>query len=209
MNNTKAMAIVYPNAPHMLSRIWLFALCMWGCGHSAADAGFVDEQDLRAPVLHQASTDLPNVLLKNQNNEPLRFYDEAIKDKIVVIQFIFTRCTMVCPLLGYTFAQLQEKLGERAGKEVFLISISVDPVNDTPQRLKAWAEQFGAANGWLQLTGEKSSVDSVLKALQSFTADKVDHTSLILMGDEQKGEWKRLAGTASAETLLTELQQWL
>lgn len=187
----------------ILLGVWWLALAL---GSIAINATAAQQS---SPQESPATDHLPNVIVQNQHDESLHFYDDAVKDKVVVINFVFTRCTMVCPMLGYTFGQLQKKLGERAGEDVFLISVSVDPHNDTPQKLKAWSAQFGTDQGWLQLTGDKANVDTVLKSLQSFSADKVDHTSLILMGNDQTGEWKYVDGTASATTLVAELEPWL
>ena len=83
--------------------------------------------------------DIPDVSLVDQEGRPVRFHTDLIKDKVVVVNFIFTTCTTVCPPMGATFGKLREQLGEKAGKDVHLVSVSVDPRTDTPERLKAWA----------------------------------------------------------------------
>ena len=166
------------------------------------------EADISHTVI-SSEVKLLDTLLVNQHGENVRFYTDTVKDKIVVINFIFTDCKMVCPLLGYNFGQLQRLLSDKVGKEIFLISVSVDPVADTPEKLKRWAAQFGHETGWTLLTGDKTQIDVVLKAMESFTADKIDHTSLILMGNDSNGEWKRLDGSSPAKILASELADWL
>ncbi len=173
----------------------------------------------KAATLINAQMQLPDTTLVNQRGENVDFYIDIVKDKVVVINFVFTQCKMVCPLLGYNFGRLQKLLGDKAGKEVFLISISVDPVADTPEKLQEWASQFvdkelvdeelsNNENTWTLLTGEKTQVDGVLKALESFSADKVDHTSLVLMGSDSRVEWKRIDGKAYDELILDVLKVW-
>src|SRR6185295_19364343 len=96
---------------------------------------------------------VPNVPVVTHDGKVLNFYDDLIKDKIFVVSFLFTSCRDVCPIAAARLAQLQERLGDRMGKEIFFYSISIDPENDTPDKLKKYAEAFGAGPGWLFLTG--------------------------------------------------------
>lgn len=150
-----------------------------------------------------------DVKVLNQHGESLNFYSDLVQDKVVAINFIFTRCTMVCPMLGYHFGQLRQTLGEKAGKQVHLISISIDPVNDSPERLKAWSDQFNSGPGWTQVTGNKVAIDELLKSLQSFVPDINDHSTLVLVGDDKRQNWQRVEGFSSSEHLLKSLQPWL
>ena len=100
--------------------------------------------------------------------------------------------------MGATFGKLARDLGERG---VRLISVSVDPVNDTPERLAAWAGKFGSSADWTLVTGEKQDVDGLLRALGVFTADKSNHSPLILLGNDRTGTWRRVHGLSSIETI--------
>ncbi|HLL75605.1 MAG TPA: SCO family protein, partial [Pyrinomonadaceae bacterium] len=91
---------------------------------------------------------IPDVPVLDQDGRELNFYSDLVRGKTVAVNFIFTTCTTICPPLGATFARVQRDLGERAGRDVHLISVSVDPANDTPERLKAWGAKFKAAPGW-------------------------------------------------------------
>lgn len=137
---------------------------------------------------------IPDIVLVNQHGKRVRFYSDLVKGKAVAINSIFTTCTTICPPMGANFAHLQKLMDDRVGKDVALISISVDPVTDTPERLKAWSEKFNAGPGWTLLTGLKQDVDKLLKALKVFTADKTDHAPLILIGDGTGGNWTRVHG---------------
>jgi protein SCO1/2 len=144
---------------------------------------------------------IPDVVLLNQDGEQVRFYSDLVKNKVVAINFIFTTCTTICPPMGAHFSKLQKLMGERVGKDFHLISISVDPLTDTSQRLKAWGEKFNAGPGWTLLTGPKHDVVKLLKALGVFTADKWDHTPIVLIGNEATGQWARAEGLASPAKL--------
>jgi protein SCO1/2 len=144
---------------------------------------------------------IPDVVLLNQEGERVHVYQDLVKGHVVVINTIFTTCTTICPPMGANFARLQKLMASPVYKDVRLISISVDPVTDTPERLKAWSEKFGAGPGWTLLTGSKQEVDTLLKALGVFTADKVDHTPVVLVGSETSGEWTRAYGLASPSQL--------
>ncbi|GAB4199706.1 MAG: hypothetical protein Tsb002_35460 [Wenzhouxiangellaceae bacterium] len=150
---------------------------------------------------------LPNVELLNQQGQTVTIDDYWLQGRTVAIQFIFTRCGMVCPLLGYQFGLLRKKLAGRAGNDVQLISITVDPVHDKPAVLADWAKQYGAGPGWIQLTGDKQSVDAVVKAFKSFSPDIVDHTSLILIGNADHQRWQRLEGSTPVAELLQTIDE--
>ena len=95
----------------------------------------------------------PNANVVTQDGKTLHFYDDLIKEKVFVISFIYTSCRDICPLATSRLAELQEKLGDSMGRDIFFYSISIDPENDTPSRLKQYADTFGAGPGWLFLTG--------------------------------------------------------
>jgi protein SCO1/2 len=122
----------------------------------------------------------------------------------VAINFIFTTCTTICPPLTATFSRVQNQMGDRLGKDFYLISISVDPAVDTPPRLKAWGAKFGAKPGWTFVTGNKPEMDQLLKALSGYSARKEDHSPTILIGNDAKGVWTRAYGLAKP-TLLVQL----
>lgn len=140
---------------------------------------------------------IPDVSLVDQDGRAVRFASDLVRDRVVAINFVFTTCTTICPPMGAQFAKLRQLLGERAGRDVHLISVSVDPRTDTPERLKAWAGRFGAGPGWTLVTGEPAEVVRLLKALGAYTPDIRDHSPLVLVGNAAKGEWTRAYGLAA------------
>src|SRR5215213_9370248 len=107
-------------------------------------APFVHGQEPQAGQPSPAQKYFSDVKLVNQDGKEMRLYSDLIKDRTVVIDVMFTRCTGACPVMSGTFAKLQDHLGDRLGKDVYLLSISVDPVNDTPAKLKEYAKRFNA-----------------------------------------------------------------
>ena len=143
-----------------------------------------------------------DVELINQDGEKVRFYSELLKNKVVIINTFFTTCTSICPPMNRNFEKIQEALGDRLGKDAFLISISVDPETDTPTRLKEYGRRFHARPGWIFLTGKKENVDWALYKLGQYVETKGDHTSIFIIGNEPKGLWKKAMGLAKAEELI-------
>jgi len=157
----------------------------------------------------RAAEPIPDVTLQDQDGRPVKFYSDLVKGRVVAINFIFTRCTTVCPQLGASSAALTRYMAAtpRATAAPQVISISIDPETDTPERLRAWSENFGAAPGWTILTGSRREIDTLLKALQAYTPDKNLHTSTFLLGNDATGEWKRVGSVATPSKLAETLQQ--
>ena len=93
--------------------------------------------------------------------------------------------------MGVNFSKIYELMSSRIGRGFQLISISIDPVTDTPARLQAWRKKLGGQQGWTLLTGPKPDVDRLLKALGLFAPEKEDHAPIVLLGDDRQGEWLR------------------
>lgn len=150
------------------------------------------------PASSEQSVELevPDLALVDQNGKPVRFYSDLVEGKVVAVNFIFTTCTTICPPMGATFGKLQSLLGERAGRDVHLISVSVDPATDTPERMKAWGQKFNAGPGWTLVTGDREQVVRLLKALGAYTPDINDHSPLILVGNDAQDRWTRAYGLA-------------
>jgi protein SCO1 len=143
-----------------------------------------------------------DVNLVDQNGRTLRFYSDLLKGKTVIANAFFTTCTGVCPPMNRNLEMVQNALGDRLGRDVFIISISVDPVTDTPERLRDYAKRFHARSGWTFLTGPKENVDQALYKLGSYVENKNDHTTVIIIGNEGTGLWKKAFGLAKADELL-------
>lgn len=142
-----------------------------------------------------------DVKLIDQDGKEMRLYSDLLQGKSVVINVVFTTCTSACPAMTAAFTKIQDHLGDRLGKDVRLLSISIDPVTDTPAKLKEYAARFKARPGWYFLTGSKANVDEALKKLGQYVENKEDHLNLFLIGNERTGLWKKAFGLASPEQL--------
>lgn len=145
---------------------------------------------------------IPDIELLDQDGRKIHFYTDLVKGHTVAINFIFTTCTTICPPLGATFARVQRELGDKVGRDVRFISISVDPATDTPERLKAWGEKFHAGEGWTFVTGNKPQVDELLRALGTSSARREDHSPTVLIGNDTQGTWTRTYGLAKSSQLV-------
>lgn len=148
---------------------------------------------------HKYFTD---VELINQDGKKVRFYTDVLKGKTVVVNAFFTTCTSVCPPMNRNLERIQQALGERVGRDVFLVSISVDPEVDTPPKLKEYAKKFHAGPGWMFLTGKKENIDWALYKVGQYVETKDDHTTIFIVGNETTGLWKKAFGMANATELV-------
>jgi protein SCO1/2 len=155
----------------------------------------------------------PNISLTTQDGKTVRFYDDLLKDKKVVINFIYTKCGDSCPLETARLAQVQRILGDRMGRDIFFYSFSVDPTRDTPEELKAYAEKYHAGPGWLFLTGKKADIEVVRKKLgQAAHAgenDITDHSTSLMMGNTATGQWIRDSSMDNAQYIAAIIRDWL
>jgi protein SCO1/2 len=148
-----------------------------------------------------SSAQIPDVKVLDQNGQRLNFYTDLVKGRNVAINFIFTTCTNVCPVLTATFRRVQVEL-EKSQSDIKLISVSVDPTIDTPERLRDFAGKFKVGPGWTFVTGEKSDIDTLLRQLGAGVGNKNDHTSMILIGNDTADVWTRTYGLSSPTVLI-------
>jgi len=173
-------------------------------------SGFASGQAAQnnAQALSAQSDDSPahkyftDTLLVNQNGEPMRFYTDLLKGKVVIINSFFATCQGSCLPMNRNLEKVQEELGNRLGREVNIISLSVDPMVDTPAKLKQYSKQLNARPGWYFLTGDKQNVDLVLKKLGQFVDNKQDHLNIFIIGNERTGLWKKAFGLAPSGELV-------
>ncbi|MFJ4197741.1 SCO family protein [Pseudomonas sp. NPDC089534] len=159
----------------------------------------------------------PNTLLTDQDGRQVRFFDDLIKGKVVVINFIFTSCSDSCPLETARLRQVQNLLGDRVGKDIFFYSISIDPLSDTPAVLKAYAQRFKVGPGWRFLTGEFEDVTDLRKKLGLFiegvdNGRSKDHNLSLIVGNQGTGRWMKASPFENpwilADQLANTLQNW-
>ena len=134
-----------------------------------------------------------NVELIDQNGQSLRFYDEVLKDRVVVISFIFTNCQSACPLMTRNLTMIRDMLREDERRAIQFVSISIDPVRDTPAAMKEFAQKHDAdIDGWLWLTGQPDDVNYVTKRLGSYTDDPEAHTTTLLAANVRNAHWTKI-----------------
>ncbi|MDH5324430.1 MAG: SCO family protein [Gammaproteobacteria bacterium] len=148
------------------------------------------------------SIELPVTQLLTQENQSVMFPQEVLADRLVVMDFVYTTCTTVCPVLSAIMIQVQDKLASRVGQDVSLISLTVDPIRDTPQRLAAYSKKLSAGSGWTWLTGDKNNVDRVLISLGAYTPNFQDHPSMVIVGDPVSGQWQRFFGFPNPDEIV-------
>lgn len=156
----------------------------------------------------------PNVTLRTQDDKPVRFYDDLIKDRAVTINFFYAQCDEICPLVTANLARVQQLLGDRVGRDIFMYSISLKPETDTPAALKHYAQMHGAQPGWTFLTGAKADVELLRRSLgftnpvPSVDQDVTQHIGNIRYGNEPLMLWAACPGQARPEWIV-ESMSWV
>jgi protein SCO1/2 len=141
------------------------------------------------------SAAIPDVEVLDQNGDKKLFYTDLIKGKTVIVNFLFTSCKYVCPMQGKSYAKIQEEFGARIGQDVFLVSVSMDPETDTPERLKEWSKQFNAKPGWSLVTGSAENIDKILTAMTGDgAATETKHSPFMFVGNDDTDRWLRVYG---------------
>lgn len=148
-----------------------------------------------------AAKNIPDLEVYDQDGKTLRFYTDLIKGKLVAINFLFTSCKFICPMQGESFSKLQAALGNRLGRDVWLISISTDPEIDSPVKLKGWGKLFGAKDGWTFVTGKQKNIERILEML-GVSVTKEEHSPIALIGHGDKGTWIRADGLSEPERFM-------
>lgn len=154
---------------------------------------------------------LHDLRLIDQDGVPVKFRSEVIGDRVAVIAPFYTNCTTNYPIIVFTFNRLQKLLGERLGKDVTLVSVSVDPKTDIPARLKSFAKRQSAAPGWVFLSGEAGNIGQILLGLgllYSTNLEEHNHMPVMVIGSAGGG-WRRLHGFPSPEQVLKQLDEAL
>jgi protein SCO1/2 len=183
---------------------WAMAILILSFAYTPARA----QESNQAPTNTTAAAQSPSqtyftdVVLVNQNGEKMRFYSDLLRNKVVIINSFFATCPGSCLPMERNLEKLQQALGDRVGKDVHIISISVDPIVDTPASLKEYAKKLHARPGWYFLTGDKQNVDLALKKIGHLVADKQDHLNIFIIGNERTGLWKKAFGLAQSEELV-------
>lgn len=149
---------------------------------------------------------IPDPVLIDQDGNKHRFYSDLVKGNLVLMNSIYTTCEGTCPMQTAIFSLVRKLLGDRLGREIQMISVSLDPATDTPERLKKFAEQHGGASeGWTFLTGSRKDVARVLKAMDLYSANPEEHTPIAAVGNEPGGVWLKVINLNSPVELVSRL----
>ena len=175
---------------------------------SHAQSGTAAQTTSHRPNRRWGANYFPNVPVIDQNGRTLHFYDDVIKGKIVVISFIYTSCQDLCPLNTARMAQLYDKLDGAVGRDLFFISMTVDPENDTPERMKAFADAFDVGPGWLFLTGKVADI----RAINYKLGDRSDrslseHRNEIVLGNDAISDWQRASAFGDLGSVAQAIRQ--
>jgi cytochrome oxidase Cu insertion factor (SCO1/SenC/PrrC family) len=137
----------------------------------------------------------------------VRFYSDVLKDNVVLINTIYTNCRDYCPLITNKLTHVRDQLGERFGKTVYFVSISTDPLRDTPEALAGFARQQKAdGSGWVFLTGEKQNIETILRKLGQFSPEVESHSTLLLAGNVKARRWLKIRPDTPIAGIVLELQ---
>ena len=148
---------------------------------------------------------IPDVELIDQSGASVSLRALLEVDEPIALNFIFTTCTTICPVMTATFAQMRRELGD-AGDQLRLVSISIDPEYDRPDTLMTYSSQYGAGPGWEFLTGDSADIVNVLKSFDSYAGSKMNHQPLTLLKSPGSSSWTRLDGLASGKDLANEVK---
>ena len=190
----------------------MLTLCLLAAGIGQALAHSADEHaghdmPAKSATSESAQVQFADVALVDQTGKAVRLEKDLVSNKIVVMSFIYTSCTTVCPVVSSIMGKVQKQLGARVGSEVQLVSISIDPQRDDPKRLNDYARAFQNGPGWSWLTGTTQSVNETLKGLGSFSGDFKSHQPLILVGDGNSRNWTRYYGFTDPAVLSREVEK--
>jgi len=184
---------------YLTAIVMFLYLCGFVFGQAPGNNGQSSQSQPAESPAHKYFTD---TLLVNQNGQKMRFYTDLLQGKVVIINSFFATCQGSCLPMNRNLEKVQEALGDRLGKEVNIISLSVDPAVDSPPALKAYAKKLNARPGWYFLTGDKQNVDFVLQKLGEFVENKQDHLNIFIIGNERTGLWKKAFGLAPSAELV-------
>ncbi|MBU0909088.1 MAG: SCO family protein [Proteobacteria bacterium] len=180
-----------------LTFLLLFTAGLFCPGQSAAEAKYQRSE---------VSISVPDVVLINQDNEKIPLRSLLQTEESVVIDFVYASCTTICPILSAGYANLQGKLGPE-NHNILLVSITIDPENDTPAVMKKHLERYQARPGWIFLTGSRADINTVMAAFDAYFPNKMSHQPLNFIRTTEKGKWIRINGMIGGNDLLNEIKK--
>ena len=179
---------------------------------TVATVGQVEQKRVKTPRERLAERSFPNVTLTTHEGRKVKFYDDLIKDKIVIINFMYVRCDGKCPGTTANLVQVQKLLGDRIGKDIFIYSITLKPEEDTPKILKAYAKAYKVKPGWEFLTGDPKDIELLRQKLGFIDRDperdanKANHIGMLRWGNEPHTLWAGCPASLAPAKIVKELR---
>jgi len=166
---------------------WLTVTAALAQSAVAAGPNSVEQEEARARDY------FTNLELVNQDGETVRFFDDVLKDKVVVISFVFTNCDGACPLITQKLTRVRDIMEGQIGNPIHFVSLSLDPERDTPAALKEFARtQQADHEGWVFLTGKPENLEQIIKKLGQYTPDIRSHSTIMLAGNVRSAHWMKI-----------------
>jgi protein SCO1/2 len=159
----------------------------------------------------QGSGGIPNVVVQTHTGASVRFYDDLVRDKFVVINMMYAGCNRTCPPMTYNLVQVQQLLGDRVGKDIFMYSITLRPEQDSPQDLAHYAKQYHVQPGWLFLTGAAADIEKLRFALGYYDPDPVEdkkdgrHVGMVRIGNDPFKRWGMAPALAEPRQIVSHI----
>jgi protein SCO1/2 len=185
------------------TRFTLFVLLLIAVMQLPAQPACAEELKYKRTIENYS---VPDVTLVNQDGKRVKLKNLINSDKPVVVDFIYGTCTTICPVLSAGYANLQRKLGQNS-TNVQLVSISIDPENDTPKVMKEYLRRYQAKPGWDFFTGSRADIDKVMHAFDAYISNKMYHYPLNLIRDPKNGKWVRIFGLTSTSEFMNEYKK--
>jgi protein SCO1/2 len=166
---------------------------------------------IKTPRQRLAERSFPNVTLTTHEGRKVKFYDDLLKDKIVIINFMYVKCEGTCPGTTANLVKVQKLLGDRVGKDIFMYSITLKPEEDTPDKLAAYAKAYKVGPGWQFLTGDPKDVELLRQKLGFIDRDPVrdanksNHIGMLRWGTEPHTLWAGCPGSLAPNKIVKEI----
>lgn len=165
----------------------------------------VETRRVSAAAADKARDYFTDTVLLSHTGEEMRYYSDILEGKTVVISFMFTSCVDACPLINATLQRVQERLKDRIGNDILIVSITVDPANDTVKALADYRKKYKAREGWLFMTGTAKNIDIVSQKMgQVFEKDA--HLTALLVGNTETARWRKIPANLSDALIAAQIQ---
>lgn len=195
----------------LLGVVLLVGVALVAGGHDA-NASQTEVKKVKTPRERLAERSFPNVTLTTHEGRKVKFYDDLLKDKIVLINFMYVKCEGICPGTTANLVKVQKLLGDRVGKDIFMYSITLKPEEDTPQKLAAYARAYKVGPGWQFLTGDPKDVELLRQKLGFIDRDpgrdinKSNHIGMLRWGNEPHTLWAGCPALLAPTKIVKEIE---